>query len=1447
MRKMTRRFLGRVLAMVMIISQFAGAGTTTAAAEETTEYVFNAEVSATSVKVGETITLTSKVLYGEEEITDLSATEYTIWWSVNGDNWSNATFGYGENTDGKALEATASFGVAGTYYLVGKLQDGNWNTLKEVYFTVEVAENSEELKLEVLDSTFEGDLWNDGIWTVVPASWDNTDFTYFTYADDQYMKPGENQGTTAFKFWTQSAQEITVLQTVDIPAGTYKVASDFMGEKGSVQVVFGGQQGAAGTLNGYNTWVYTEDTFTVAEDMKAAIIGFKIIAEAGGYGYIDSISVTEVNPSVEDEEDEEVKDEETVTYAVEVSVDSTTVKAGDTVALVATVTKNGAPITDLAAEGLFLWWWTDSWNDHSDGLSDTTYSNYDNNSGNSLVADVTVPSVGTYYIAAELQKADGTKITTAFSTITTTDPNAFSASDANYTVVVTVDNLAPEAGDTVAMTAKVTKADGTEVTDLATEGVSLWWWTDSWNDHADGLSDTTYSNWDDNSGNSLTADVTLPSVGTYYIVGQLEYNGTKLPVVIPMTTTEPEETEVDTTISGEITVEKIKKLPEDFIMGMDISSVMSLFASGVTYKDFEGNTINNITDFCKFLATNGITHIRVRVWNDPFDAGGNGYGGGNCDVATAAEIANGCRAAGLKMLIDFHCSDLWADPGKQQAPKAWANYSVAEKATAVEEFIGNALKTIDPNHETVDMVQVGNETTGGFVGVYNTADMCTLFSAGAKAVHEYNDAVKVVIHVTNPEKGNVTKWAANLNTYAVDYDVLATSYYPYWHGTLANLESELKTVKTTYGKDVMVAETSYAYTLEDSDGHSNTVRVGNNDSSTSYPFTVQGQANSIRDVMETVNNAGGLGVFYWESAWLTVGDIRGLEGNALEAQIEANKAIWEKYGSGWASSYAGEYDAKDAGVWYGGSAVDNEAMFYPDGTPTAALYVWNYVKTGAVSKNVSVEAIANPETTVNAGATLALPATVTVSYNSGDVEESVAWNTAEVEAIDTAVPGTYKVNGTVMFSKEINQGTYKDQTTAAVVYTVVVKPINLFTDAKDAGFESGTNYTIEGNGIKSIPSNEDVYAGNGCLHWYSASATTGVVTYNKVLTVEAGKYSLSAMTAGYAGEKVTLQILNVEKEVLFAGDAAVTTGWNLWDAAEVTFEVKETTDIMLRVVVEIQDGGWGSVDELYMYKVAEASKPAVKPSTPSVTPNDEEESSEEETVVVAVPEVKLDLTLDVKPEETEKHVMEEVVEKDGKNIRVLLSVEMDGVEVAGEAHVIPAGVDFEIKHVEKDAKEYKKAESAVQEQIKVAETFTVFEMNLVSEEGVQIRALDDFIKVTVPMPENLVVGEAQRLVVYRMEEDGSLTKCETIVENGMVIFTTNHFSTYVFVVEGNEAVSAPANDVVEKEETGNVQEEIVAIVDAGGDIPMWPVLMAIVVFLAFVGLYVYAKQRKMIK
>lgn len=151
----------------------------------------------------------------------------------------------------------------------------------------------------------------------------------------------------------------------------------------------------------------------------------------------------------------------------------------------------------------------------------------------------------------------------------------------------------------------------------------------------------------------------------------------------------------------------------------------------------------------------------------------------------------------------------------------------------------------------------------------------------------------------------------------------------------------LKAVANTYGKKVMVAETSYTYTAEDGDGHGNTAPKSGQ--TLPYPISVQGQATAVRDVMEAVANTGkaGLGVFYWEPAWIPVGP---------KTQIEKNKVLWETYGSGWASSYAAEYDPEDAGKWYGGSAVDNQALFDFNGHPLPSLQVFQYAESGHIPK-----------------------------------------------------------------------------------------------------------------------------------------------------------------------------------------------------------------------------------------------------------------------------------------------------------------------------------------------------------------------------------------------------------------------------------------------------------------------------------------------------------------
>lgn len=400
--------------------------------------------------------------------------------------------------------------------------------------------------------------------------------------------------------------------------------------------------------------------------------------------------------------------------------------------------------------------------------------------------------------------------------------------------------------------------------------------------------------------------------------------------------------------SEKVNIEKIEFKNPDFIKGMDISSVISLENSGVSFKNFN----NEKEDLLKILSDNGVNCIRIRVWNNPFDKDGNGYGGGNNDIDTAVKIAERAAKYKLKLLIDFHYSDFWADPAKQKAPKEWENLTLAQKTEKVKEFTKSSLEKIKAAGGEVAMVQIGNETTNGIAGEYSKDNMAEIYKAGSSAVRKFNKDIKIAVHFTNPENTEYIKSLADyLNDYKIDYDVFSTSYYPYWHGSLSNLTEVLSYAAEKYGKYVMVAETSYANTLDDTDGHANTVSPWNNCTGENllWDFSYQGQADELRAVMSAVNNVDngkGLGVFYWEGAWISVGDTTGLGVKAYSERLENNKKLWEEFGSGWASSYSKEFDPDDAGKYFGGSAVDNQAFFGADGKALPSLRVFDFVSYG---------------------------------------------------------------------------------------------------------------------------------------------------------------------------------------------------------------------------------------------------------------------------------------------------------------------------------------------------------------------------------------------------------------------------------------------------------------------------------------------------------------------
>ena len=414
--------------------------------------------------------------------------------------------------------------------------------------------------------------------------------------------------------------------------------------------------------------------------------------------------------------------------------------------------------------------------------------------------------------------------------------------------------------------------------------------------------------------------------------------------------------------SDSLYVKAVGDLPEDFILGMDASSVIAEERSGVKYYNFDGEE----QDIFRTLAENGVTHIRVRVWNDPYDGQGRGYGGGNNDIDTAVEIGKRATKYGMKLIVDFHYSDFWADPGKQMVPKAWKDMDIETKTRAAYEYTRDCLQKLKKAKVDVGMVQVGNETNGAMCGEKTWFNIQYIMQAGSQAIREVYPEALVAVHFANPEKaGAYAEYAKKLDYYQVDYDVFASSYYPFWHGTLEDLSSVLTDISQRYGKKVMVMETSYAYTGEDTDFNGNTISDGGTYTK-DYPFTVQGQANSVRNVIDTVAHVPkGIGVVYWEGAWITVGTV----------SWEENHKLWEEFGSGWASSYAASYDPDDAGKYYGGSAVDNQAMFGPDGHPLESLKVFGLVRCGNEIAPVA-DAIDDTMLAVDLAGSIELPETV---------------------------------------------------------------------------------------------------------------------------------------------------------------------------------------------------------------------------------------------------------------------------------------------------------------------------------------------------------------------------------------------------------------------------------------------------------------------------------------
>lgn len=619
-----------------------------------------------------------------------------------------------------------------------------------------------------------------------------------------------------------------------------------------------------------------------------------------------------------------------------------------------------------------------------------------------------------------------------------------------------------------------------------------------------------------------------------------------------------------------IYVEPIPNLSDNFIRGMDVSSILAEEKSGVKYYSADGKEQDVFTT----MAEAGVNYARIRVWNDPFDENGNGYGGGNNDLATAIALGKRATENGMKVCIDFHYSDFWADPSKQMCPKAWVDFSLEEKSNALYEFTKDSLTQLLENGVDVCMVQVGNETNNGMAGETQIPNIAKLMSSGSKAIREiaksYDKDIQVALHYTNAnDYDGLDSILYKLASFQVDYDIFALSYYPYWHGTFENLQNVMANIQNKYGKKTLIAETAYCYTTEDTDGSGNSVSEA--DLIDAYGATVQSQSTALRDVCATANDAGALGVFYWEGAWIAVGDV-----NA------DNSSIWEEFGSGWASSYAAAYDPNDAGKYYGGCSWDNQALFDATGKPLESLNTFKWLKYGT-NTDPAIDMINIPTVTCNIGSDVEMPKTVDVVYNNRALNASmpVEWYEEMVLNIDTSEAGTYEITGRIL-----NENFGSDNQTE-VCCAVNVERLNYVSNPS---FEDSDismwkiSYEGDKNPTDFQQKEGDAHTGEYAFHFWSESDMSFNIE-QEFENLEPGTYELKAYFQGGDIDESAQMELYANIHDTIVSDAFTAQGYANWQ--EPTISSLKVTDGKLKIGIRIQCGakGWGTIDDFTLHKI----------------------------------------------------------------------------------------------------------------------------------------------------------------------------------------------------------------------------------------------------------------------
>jgi arabinogalactan endo-1,4-beta-galactosidase len=314
-------------------------------------------------------------------------------------------------------------------------------------------------------------------------------------------------------------------------------------------------------------------------------------------------------------------------------------------------------------------------------------------------------------------------------------------------------------------------------------------------------------------------------------------------------------------------------------LGADVSSLQQALDLGAEYYDVDGTR----GDPLQILQTHGVNYIRLRVWVNP----ANGYN----NKTRVVKFAQRIKAIGLKLLIDLHYSDTWADPLHQAKPVAWAGHNFSQLQADVYDHTYDVCASLKSAGAMPDMLQVGNEINPGMLlpdGSTNDWNaLSALLKQGYNAVKACSASIQVMLHIANAgDKAGACEWFDQAASHGVLWDVTGLSYYSYWHGTLQEMTNTVREMQSRYGKPVVIAETAYPFTLVENDDEKNSIH-SMSQLSPDYPATPAGQAGNLRAVMNAARLCGAVGVFYWEPTWTAV------KGNGWDPTNPNSGSQWE--------------------------------------------------------------------------------------------------------------------------------------------------------------------------------------------------------------------------------------------------------------------------------------------------------------------------------------------------------------------------------------------------------------------------------------------------------------------------------------------------------------------------------------------------------------------------